>query len=252
MIVFSGVWMVYEGGVEALRGVDAVFEPGMVHVLLGPNGSGKTTMLRLMLGVLRPSRGVVRVYGIVPWLEPVRVRRLIGYVPEDDIIYHSLTVREYLDLVARVKGVPAGRVRGEVDRVMRAFMLTGKANKYIGGLSHGFKRRVLLAEAFLGDPKILLLDEPFIGVDPRIARALKTVIREMARKNRIVIMTTNVLEIAQAIADNIILLYNGRILARGSLKEILEKTSEKELEEAFLDLTMSKSEVKEIIRALTG
>ncbi len=250
LIVAEKLYMYYDEQ-PALIDVNTQVEPGRINILLGPNGSGKTTFLKLVMGMLKPTRGRIRVYDYTPWREPIRVRKIIGYVPEDDILYHGLTVREYLEFIARIRGLRGEKVREAMERVVEAFMLREKLDEFIGGLSHGYKRRVLLAEAFIHDPQIYLLDEPFIGIDPRIARALKEVLREKANKGKLILVTTHILDIAQAIADNIILLYHGRIIASGTVEEILEAARASGLEEAFLSLTMSREKVRGIVKYLT-
>ncbi len=243
---------VYYGDFPALKDINLSIEPGKLNILLGPNGSGKTTFLKTILGILKPRHGKISVYGFTPWRDHVKIKKITGYVPEDDILYHSLTVKEYLYMIARIRGIPRDMVDEAVERMLDAFQLRGKSDEFIGSLSHGYKRRVLLAEAFIHNPQIYLLDEPFIGIDPRLARALKNVLREKVREGKLIIVTTHILEIAEAIADNIILLYNGEVKAVGKLEEILEEAKAGGLEEAFLELTMSYQSVREIIRALMG
>jgi len=251
MIIFDNVWAGYDDK-PVLKGVTTIIDQGKVNVLLGPNGSGKTTTLKLILGILKPFAGEVKVFGLNPAVEPVKVRRMIGYVPEDDLVYHSLRVREYLSFIAKIYGVPNSELEENMRRVMEAFMIKEYGDYYIGSLSHGLKRRVLLAAAFIHNPKILLLDEPFIGIDPRIAKALKIVLKEKAREGKLIIVTTHILEIAEAIADKVILLFRGEIVAEGSVQEVLSKAKAGGLEDAFLNLTMSRDMVEEIVRALTS
>ncbi|ABN69516.1 ABC transporter related [Staphylothermus marinus F1] len=251
MIVFQSVSKYY-GETPALENISLRIEPGKVNVLLGPNGSGKTTLMKLILGIIKPDTGKIVVYGHDPARDPIPIRRIIGYVPEDDALYHSLRVKEYLEFVARIYGLKQDIAKRSIERVIDAFMLRDKINEFIGSLSHGYKRRVLLAAAFIHDPLIYLLDEPFIGIDPRIARALKTVLKNKATKECLILLSTHVLEIAEALADNIILLYKGRIISTGSVEEVLEKARTEGLEEAFLSLTRSKLQVEEIIKALMG
>ncbi len=251
MIVFRNVSKYYDGK-PALRNISLEIKPGIVNVLLGPNGSGKTTMMKLILGIIKPDEGVIRVYSHDPTIDPLPIRKITGYVPEDDLLYHSLRVREYLSFAARIYGLKGEDAAKSISRVVDAFMLRDKLDEFIGSLSHGYKRRVLLAAAFLHNPVIYLLDEPFIGIDPRIARALKTVLRNKAGEGKLVLLSTHVLEIAEALADNIILLYKGRLVAVGSVDDVLKKARAEGLEDAFLSLTMSREQVEEIIRALTG
>ncbi|WP_052833593.1 ABC transporter ATP-binding protein [Staphylothermus hellenicus] len=251
MIIFQNVSKYY-GGTPALKNISLRIEPGKVNILLGPNGSGKTTLMKLILGIIKPDAGKISVYGYDPVQDPIPIRRITGYVPEDDTLYHSLRVKEYLEFVARTYGLKPGVAERNIERVIDAFMLRDKIHEFTGSLSHGYRRRVLLAAAFIHDPQIYLLDEPFIGVDPRIARALKTVLKNKAKNGYLVLLSTHVLEIAEALADNIILLYKGRIISTGSLREVLEKARTEGLEEAFLSLTMSRLQVEEIVKALMG
>ncbi len=251
LIILKNIWVSY-GDKPVLKGIDLEVESGKVNVLLGPNGSGKTTTMKLILGIVKPYSGIVKVKGINPILDPVRVRRITGYVPEDDLVYHSLRVKEYLSFVARIYGIPREKTGEALERVMEAFMIKEYANSFIGSLSHGLKRRVMLAAAFIHNPDILLLDEPFIGIDPRIARALKIVLREKAREGRTILVSTHILDIAEVIADNIILLYRGEVVATGSVEHVLEKARAKGLEDAFLSLTLSREKVAEIVKALMG
>lgn len=249
MIVIKDLHVGYNS-TPVIHGVSLTIQPGVVNVLLGPNGSGKTTILKTILGLLKPSKGYVKVKDLDPSINPVEVRRLIGYVPEEDLVYYSLRVKEYLSFIARVYNVPREKLVNNMERVMEAFMIKEYANSLIGELSHGLKRRVMLASAFIHDPEIIILDEPFIGIDPRIAKALKIALREKAKEGKTILVTTHVLEIAEVIADNIILLYRGRVIAEGRVDEILRKAKAGGLEEAFLTLTMSKELVQELVKAL--
>lgn len=240
------------GSEPVLKGVNLDIEPGGINVLLGPNGSGKTTLLKTVMGLLKPLKGHVSVMGLEPYGNPVEVRRSIGYLPEEDIVYHSLKVKEYLGFVARVYGVPRDRFEESIGRVMDAFMIRDYSGQAIGELSHGLKRRVMLAAAFVHDPPILLLDEPFIGIDPRIAKALKIALKEKAKEGKTILVTTHVLELAEALADHVILIYKGEVRARGSVKEVVHQAGASGLEEAFLNLTMSSELVKELVQALIG
>lgn len=235
-----------------MKGINLDIEPGKINVLLGPNGSGKTTLLKTILGILKPMKGLVSVNGLDPSKNPVEVRKMIGYLPEEDIVYHSLRVKEYLGFVARVYGVPRDKHEESIGRVMDAFMIRDHCNQPIGELSHGLKRRVMLAAAFVHDPPIILLDEPFIGIDPRIAKALKIALREKAKDGKTILVTMHNLELAEVIADRIMLIYKGEVRAVGSVKEVIDQAGASGLEEAFLTLTRSNELVRELVQALLG
>jgi len=240
------------GSEPVLKGLNLDVESGKINVLLGPNGSGKTTLLKTILGILKPMKGYVLVGGLDPSINPIEVRRSIGYLPEDDIVYYSLKVKEYLSFVARVYGVPRDRLNESVNRVLDAFMIKEYSNRPIGELSHGLKRRVMLAASFVHDPQFILLDEPFIGIDPRIAKVLKIALREKAKEGKTIVVTTHVLELAEALADNVILIYKGEVKAMGSVEEVVKQAGASGLEDAFLNLTMSKDLVRELVQALLG
>ncbi len=249
MIVIENLWKIYDGK-PALKGITTRIEPGYVTVLLGPNGSGKTTLLKLILGLIKPDKGIIRVYGMDPYEKPLDVKRIIGFVPEEDLLYRSLRVIEYLYFVGKAYDLPKDELEMSVERVIKAFMLDGKRDELIGALSHGLKRRVLLAAAFIHRPKILLLDEPFMGLDPIIVKALKTFLYEEARSGKIVIVTTHVLEIAEAIADKVILLFKGEIVIEGSVEYVLRKSRSRGFEDAILRLLRADVEVLELVKAL--
>lgn len=249
MITMNDLYVGYDS-TPVVHGVSLTIQPSRVNVLLGPNGSGKTTILKTILGIIKPLKGYVRVKDLDPTVNPIEARKLIGYVPEEDLIYYSLRVKEYLSFIARVYNVPRDRLVKTMDRVMEAFMIKDYADALIGELSHGLKRRVMLASAFIHDPEILILDEPFIGIDPRVAKVLKLALREKAKEGKTILVTTHILEIAEALADNIILLYKGKVVAEGSVNEILSRAKAGGLEDAFLTLTMSRELVQELVKAL--
>ncbi len=249
MIVLKGVAKYYNS-IKALENINLEILPGYITVLLGPNGSGKTTLLKIIMGIVKPDKGSVRIFGMDPYRDGLKIRRMIGYVPEEDLIYRSLRAREYLEFVGRIYGIDRSDLDREIRRVVRAFRLEDKLDEFIGGLSHGLKRRVLLAAAFIHKPKILLLDEPFMGIDPIIVSALKEFLREEVHDGKVVIVTTHVLEIAEAIADRIILLYEGRVLADGTLHDVLKRTETGGLEAAVFKLLKADAEIIELINAL--
>ena len=188
--------------------------PGEVAALLGPNGSGKSTVMRCITGYFSPTQGQVRVCGIDAAAEPLGVRRRIGYLPEQVTLYPDLRVRRYLAFVGEVKGIPAGMRVGAVDAVIERCGLAEVADRLCGKLSKGYRQRVGLAQALLGDPEVLVLDEPTVGLDPVQTVELRGVIQRL--RGRTVLLSTHVLSEASALCSRVIILARGRLVAEDS------------------------------------
>ncbi len=239
------------GDFTAVDGVDLVVQPGEVCGLLGPNGAGKTTTIGMMIGLLRPTAGTVRIAGRDVQRDSREVKRLIGYVPDEPYLYDKLTGREFVTLMGQLYGV-GGDLVARVDRLLAYFDLQDAAGDQIGGYSHGMKQKTALCGALVHDPALLFLDEPTVGLDPRSARLLKDTLRALAEQGRSVLLCTHILEIAQAICDRVAILDHGRIIAQGSLDELRQSAhaeSDESLEDIFLRLTGGEEE-QALARAL--
>ena len=239
------------GKIRAVNALSLEIPEGTVYGLLGPNGSGKSTTMKLIMGLLKPDSGQITVCGMDPQKEPLNVKRVIGYVPETPRLYEFLTGMEYLDFIAAIHGIPTEQYMPKVNRFLKAFELSGHENKMIGGYSHGMKQKTAIIGALLGDPELLVLDEPLGGLDPKSARIMKDLLHTLAEEGVTTIFSTHVLEIAEAICDKICILYKGNLLTEGTAEELkgLSDTPDSTLEEAFLKLTNS-SDVREIVEAL--
>src|SRR4029450_10652094 len=185
---------------------------GEVLGLLGPNGSGKTTILRILTGYLRPSSGTVSVAGLDISDDALAVKRRVGYVPENAPLYDGMRVREFLELMARIKGAERASVPAAVERVCGRLDLTEVARRQIGTLSKGYRQRVAIAQALLGTPDILILDEPGNGLDPRQIIELRELIRSLAGPFT-VLVTSHILGEIERMADRAAILLAGRLLA---------------------------------------
>lgn len=201
------------GKVTALDGVDVAVAPGEVLALLGPNGAGKTTAVQLLLGLLRPSEGSVRLFGHDPQDREARVR--VGAMLQISKVPETLKVKEHVDLIASYYPRPLPR-----REIMEAAGLTGLEERLFGKLSGGQRQRVLFALALCGNPDLLFLDEPTVGLDVESRRMFWSVIEGKAREGRSVLLTTHYLEEADALADRIVLIDKGRIVAEGTPSEI--------------------------------
>ncbi len=246
----SGVTKRY-GDIVAVDYLDLEVKCGEVLGLLGPNGSGKSTTIKMILGLVKPDSGFVDVFGMNVQEHPVEVKRLIGYVPESPRIYEFLTGLEFLDLIGDIYGLPLKEKRERILKYLRALGLEGREGDLISSYSRGMKQKIIIISALIHRPKLLLLDEPLTGLDPRSARIVKDLIRELASEGVTVILSTHVLEIAEAMCDRIAIMFEGRLLAIGTMEE-LRRTAEmpsSDLEDIFLKLT-GEEDIKPIIEAL--
>ncbi len=234
-IVVEGLEKSY-GSVRALRGVDFAARTGSVLGLLGPNGAGKTTTMRMAATVLAPSGGELRLLGRDPRNAGARteIRRRLGYMPQEPGFYRSFTAFEFVDYVAILKEMTDRRARhDEVRRVLELVDLADVMQRKIKALSGGMRRRVALAQALLGDPRLLVLDEPTVGLDPVLRRDLWALFHRIADAGASVFVSSHVMDEAER-CDRLMLMREGRIIADGTPGEIREKTGSDEIEAAFL------------------
>jgi len=239
------------GAIMAVKDLTLTVSQGTVHGLLGPNGSGKSTTMKMILGLLRPDAGNIKVYGVDVMSNPLHVKSMVGYVPESPRLYEFLTGLEYLDFVADVQNLPPDIKKERVTEFLDALELEGRENEMISGYSHGMKQKIAIIGALLHRPKLLIMDEPLTGLDPRSARIVKDLIQKLSAEMVTTIFSTHVLEIAEAMCDRITILYQGDVLAEGTVPELRERAGMpgSSLEDLFLKLTGS-GDIRPIVEAL--
>jgi ABC-2 type transport system ATP-binding protein len=228
------------GTTRAVSDVRFTVPRGQIIGLLGPNGAGKSTTMKAVLGLVRPDVGSIRVFGQDVHADPVATKRQIGYVPESASLYEFLTGAEYLDFVADMYGLDPTTRRERIQPFLDGLELRGHENSLISGYSQGMRQKVALIAGFLHHPRLLVLDEPLNGLDPRAARVVKDLILSRARGEGVgVLFSTHVLEIAQAICDSIVILHHGSVLAIGTVDTLRARAglAGSGLEEVFLALT---------------
>lgn len=239
------------GDLAAVDGLSLEVKRGEILGLLGPNGSGKSTTIKMTLGLIKPDAGSVSVLGADPLADPVGVKRKIGYVPEAPRLYEYLTALEFLDLTGDLYGMAPEMKKARIGEFLEAFDLEGREGDIISSYSDGMKQKVAIISALMHKPDILLLDEPTRGLDPKSARILKDLIHELASQGVTVIVSTHVLEIAQAICSRIAIMYHGKLLALGTMDELRQSASlpDSQLEDIFLKVTGT-GDVKPVVEAL--
>ena len=210
------------GPVEAIRDVSFGVEKGQIVGFLGPNGAGKSTTMRILSCFMPASSGSAKVAGYDVFSQSLEVRRRIGYLPENAPLYPDLSVSSYLDFVAEIKGVGRAARRGRVADVMERCFVTDMQNRLIGKLSKGYRQRVGLAQALLGDPEVLILDEPTIGLDPRQIAEIRSLIRSLAGQHT-VILSTHILPEVSMVCDGVVIINQGRIVAQGTESDLVRQ-----------------------------
>jgi ABC-2 type transport system ATP-binding protein len=222
------------GSLEALSDLSVVVEEGESFCLLGPNGSGKTTTIGILTGSLQPTAGTATVMGIEVTADAIGVKRKIGIVPEMEYPPSFLTVHEYLDLACSLRKVDDPQPK--IDRWIQFFGLESKENVLCKDLSKGTKKKVMLSSAFVHEPKLLFLDEPFLDLDPIVQRNTREYLRSYVKEGGTIFLSTHILEIAEKLCDRVGILYNGKLIASGKLAEL--KHSQESLEDVFMRLVV--------------
>jgi len=220
-IRLEGVTKVYRGGVTALDNLTLTIPQGMFG-LLGPNGAGKTTLMRILVTLLEPTAGRISIAGIDRLREPHRVRQIIGYLPQEFGFYRRVTAREYLDFAAGMKGLPPAVRRRQVDELLDRVNLSREADRPVGGFSGGMKRRLGIAQALLGDPRVLIVDEPTAGLDPEERIRFRNLLAELAG-NRIILLSTHIVADVESACPSLAVIDGGRLRFVGSPGELARR-----------------------------
>ncbi len=223
------------GKTEALKGIDISVYPGEIFGFLGPNGAGKTTTIKIMCGLLKPSGGRVLLDGIDISKDPLRAKRTFGYIPDKPFMYPKLTGREFLAFVAGLYGVDDWHSRAE--EMVRIFELEDAIDQLTETYSHGMRQRLAFIAALLPNPKILVVDEPVVGLDPKGTRLIKQMFKKLAQARMAVFMSTHILEIAEEVCTRVAIIDHGEIIAEGAPQELKRRAQTDRLESVFLKLT---------------
>ncbi len=203
----------------AVNGLDVKLMNGRIYGLLGPNGAGKSTTMNMMTGCLTPTSGSVRINGFDIERQPLEAKRFIGYLPEQPPLYPDMTPEEYLTFIAEAKGVSPERVMRQVNEVMALTDILDRKDSLIRHLSKGYGQRVGIAQAMLGNPEIIILDEPTVGLDPKQIVEIRELIRRMS-EGRTVIISSHILAEISELCDEFLVIANGTLVAKGTLEEL--------------------------------
>lgn len=229
------------GSVNALNDVSLTVEKGSILGLLGQNGAGKTTLLNIITGYLAPTEGSVRIDGFDPLLEPAQAKRRLGYLPEQPPLYDEMTVREYLCFAAALKDVKRSAIPAHVEEIMSLTGLADMRSRLVGHLSKGYRQRAGMAQALCGDPDVLVLDEPTVGLDPKQITEIRSLIRGLGR-GRTIVFSSHILSEVQQLCTHVVILDRGRVKLQSSLSDTQNP------EETVLLCTMAAAESRVVSR----
>jgi ABC-2 type transport system ATP-binding protein len=212
---------------------------GQLFGFLGPNGAGKTTTIKLLMGLLKPTSGSISIGGVNIHEDPVRAKAMVGYIPDRPYIYNKLTGMEYLEFIADLFSMEKKLVQSRAAKFLEFFDLKDFADELIESYSHGMKQKLIISGALIHAPKVVIVDEPMVGLDPRGARQVKNLFRDLCREGTTVFMSTHSLGIAEAMCHRIGIILKGKMIAVGSVDDLRYQAEQdhSDLEEIFLKLT---------------
>jgi ABC-2 type transport system ATP-binding protein len=239
------------GDKTAVDQVSFTVQAGEVFGFLGPNGAGKTTTIKMIVGLLQPTSGTVKTAGFDIQSQSLQAKACSGYVPDTPNLYPKLSGREMMRFVGDLYGMDRNQVEQRSEELLRLFELDKAADDTLDSYSHGMQQKTALACALIHDPKVLVLDEPTVGLDPRSARLIKDMLRQMAERGAAVFLSTHILEIAERMCDRIGIIDRGKLIAIGSMEELRSMgKGEASLEDIFLDLTggAEYAEIAEVLK----
>jgi ABC-2 type transport system ATP-binding protein len=226
------------GRTVAVDHVSLSVEPGEIFAFLGPNGAGKTTTIKMITGLLRSDAGEVKVWGHDMGLDGLAAKAQMAYVPDQPYLYDKLTGREFLHFVARMYGVSIERRNSILEDLAERFQMKRFLDQLTESYSHGMKQKVVISSALLHEPRLLIIDEPMVGLDPKTVRQVKDLFLSQKARGETVFMSTHTLEIAETMADRIGIIHRGKLVAVGTMPELRSLADrEHSLEDIFLRLT---------------
>ncbi len=238
----------FYGNKQVLKDINLEINNGDIYGILGPNGSGKSTLLRIMAGISQYDSGSVNIEGEEAKKDPIKIRKIVGYVPETPYLYESLTPIEYFEFIGSIRNIKNDILNRRSIDLLKAFGMEEYSDQFIGSLSFGTKQKVSIIAALLHNPKILILDESMNGLDPQSAKIFRDLLKSLSNDGTIIIFSTHILEIASNVCEKIAIMKEGSIVAEGETSSLI---SEKNLEDLFIQLT-STEDIQAVVNALKG
>jgi ABC-2 type transport system ATP-binding protein len=239
------------GNITAVSQINLTIPDGQFFGFLGPNGAGKTTTIKILVGLLRPTSGTVSIEGFDVQTQPIQAKQVVGFIPDKPFIYEKLTGKEFLRFTAGLYQVKEHHVETRIEQLLEMFELADWGDELVESYSHGMRQKLVMSAALIHQPKVIVVDEPMVGLDPKGARLVKQIFKDICTQGTTIFMSTHTLEIAEQMCDQIAILQQGKIIAQGTIDELrqIASTSMTRLEDIFLELTGGR-EMREVIEFL--
>lgn len=225
------------GKAWALKNLNIELDPGEIFVLLGPNGAGKTTTLKLIAGLFHPTHGDIYIKGIDLNKEPLKAKRLTGYIPDEPFIYNKLTGREFINFIAGIYDINKDQYESRMDALFEKLDIGEWIDDFSETYSHGMKQKVIMCQLFLHNPDLILIDEPLVGLDPKTSKTVRETFLELKAQGKTLFICTHTLSFAKEIASKIGIINKGELKFIGALSELSEISGKKDIEEIYLKLS---------------
>ena len=233
MLVIKNVDKHYKGTDKGISDISLTVEAGDIYAFIGHNGAGKTTLLKAITGIHEFDKGEILIDDIDIRKKPMEVKQRIAYIPDNPDIYEFMTGIQYLQFVADIYNVSASEREQKITEYADKFEITGSLGDLISSYSHGMKQKLVIISALLHNPKLLIMDEPFVGLDPKAAFILKEIMKEMTEKGRAIFFSTHVLEVAEKLCNKVSIIKSGKLITSGLMSEVVK--SGESLEELFME-----------------
>ena len=221
------------GNVKAVDDLSLEIRPGEICGFIGHNGAGKTTTIKCICGILPFEKGDIKVNGISVREDPLKCKKILSYIPDNPDIYEFMTGIQYLNFIADIYGVDSPVRQERIHRIADQLELTKDLNQSVGAYSHGMKQKLVIISALIHDPKLIIMDEPFVGLDPTASYQLKQLMREHCNQGGSIFFATHVLDVAEKLCDQVAIIKNGKLIRNGTMDEVKGDSS---LESVFLEL----------------
>lgn len=234
MLKIENYTKTYDNGKIAVHNLSLNVEKGDLFAFIGHNGAGKSTTIKSVVGILPFTDGNIYIDGMSIKKDPIKCKQIIGYIPDNPDLYESLTGTGYLNFIADLFGVSKEKRKEIIDYYAKKFELMDDLNNYISSYSHGMKQKLALISAFVHEPKLLILDEPFVGLDPKATFIFKNVMKEFCENGGAIFFSTHILEVAQKLCNKIAIIKNGELVVSGKMEDV---TKDNSLEDVFMELT---------------